>query len=94
MREQPGRALLETLKDTLRSRKMLLVVDNCEHLVEAVVGLVDALLDSCPGLRVLATSRETLNAAGEVNWVVPLPYGARLPPRSVHAPGAGGLRVG
>jgi len=71
VREQTGRALLETLKDTLRSRKMLLVVDNCEHLVEALVGLVDTLLDSCPGLRVLATSRETLNAAGEVNWVVP-----------------------
>jgi predicted ATPase len=48
-----------------------LVVDNCEHLIEAVVRLVDALLDSCPGLRVLATSRETLSAAGEVAWVVP-----------------------
>src|SRR5215211_3552139 len=77
VREQPGRPLVQTLKDTLRSRKMLLVVDNCEHLVEAVVGLVDSLLDSCPGLRVLATSRETLNAAGEVTWVVPsltVPY--------------------
>jgi predicted ATPase len=50
---------------------MLLVVDNCEHLVEAAVGLVDALLDSCPSLRVLATSRETLRVAGEVTWVVP-----------------------
>jgi len=69
--EQPGRPLLETLGDALRSRKMVLVVDNCEHLVEAVVGLVEALLDSCPGLRVIATSREPLNAAGEVNWVVP-----------------------
>ena len=71
VREQPGRPLTETLKDALRPRKMLLVVDNCEHLIEAVVRLVDALLDSCPGLRVLATSRETLSAAGEVNWVVP-----------------------
>jgi len=77
VREQPGRPLVQTLKDTARSRKMLLVVDNCEHLVEAVVGLVDSLLDSCPGLRVLATSRETLNSAGEVTWVVPsltVPY--------------------
>jgi hypothetical protein len=41
MHEQTDRALLETLKDTLRSRKMLVVVDNCEQLVEAVVGLVD-----------------------------------------------------
>src|SRR5215218_854024 len=71
VREQPGRPLTETLKDTLRARKMLLVVDNCEHLIEAVVRLVDVLLDSCPGLRVLATSRETLSAAGEVAWVVP-----------------------
>ena len=53
------------------------MVDNCEHVVEAVVRLVDALLDSCPGLRILATSREPLNAAGEVTWVVPsltVPY--------------------
>src|SRR5215218_9681381 len=71
VREQPGRPLTETLKDALRARRMLLVVDNCEHLIEAVVRLVDALLDSCPGLRVLATSRETLSAAGEVAWVVP-----------------------
>jgi predicted ATPase/DNA-binding SARP family transcriptional activator len=71
VREQPGRALVETLEDALRPRKMLLVLDNCEHLMEAVVHLVDALLDSCPRLRVLATSRETLTAAGEVSWVVP-----------------------
>ncbi len=71
LREQPNRPLLQTLKDALRAKKMLLVMDNCEHLVEAVVRLVDALLGSCPRLRVLATSRETLNAAGEVSWVVP-----------------------
>ena len=71
VREQPNRPLLETLKDALRTKKMLLMVDNCEHLLEAVVGLVDALLDCCPHLRILATSRETLNTAGEVNWVVP-----------------------
>jgi len=71
VREQPGRALLETLKDTLCTKKTLIVVDNCEHLLEAVVGLVDVLLDSCPNLRILATSRETLNTTGEVNRVVP-----------------------
>ena len=70
VREQPNRPLLETLEDALGARKMLLVVDNCEHLIEAVVHLVDSLLGTCPGLRVLATSRETLNAAGEVNWMV------------------------
>ena len=71
VREQPGRAVLETLEDTLRPKKMLLVVDNCEHLVEAVAGLMDALLDSCPDLRILATSRERLDTTGEVAWVVP-----------------------
>jgi predicted ATPase/DNA-binding SARP family transcriptional activator/DNA-binding CsgD family transcriptional regulator len=71
VREQPHRSLVETLVDTLCARKMLLVLDNCEHLVEAVVDLVDALLGTCPGLRVLATSREPLNVADEVKWVVP-----------------------
>jgi predicted ATPase len=71
VREQPGHPLAETLKDTLLTKQMLLVMDNCEHLIEAVVRLIDALLDSCPGLRVLATSRETLGVAGEVAWVVP-----------------------
>src|SRR5215212_4577735 len=71
VREQANRPLVETLEDALRPRKMILVVDNCEHLIEAVVPLLDALLGSCPDLRILATSRETLNAAGEVNWVVP-----------------------
>jgi predicted ATPase/DNA-binding SARP family transcriptional activator len=71
VREQPNRPLLQTLKVALRAKKMLMIMDNCEHLQGAVVRLVDALLGSCPGLRVLATSRETLNTAGEVAWVVP-----------------------
>jgi predicted ATPase/DNA-binding SARP family transcriptional activator/DNA-binding CsgD family transcriptional regulator len=71
VREQPNRPLLETLKEDLRAKKMLLVVDNCEHLIEAVAHLVDALLGTCPHLRVLATSREALDVAGEVTWVVP-----------------------
>jgi len=71
VREQPGQALLETLKYTLRTKKILLVMDNCEHLIEAVVSLVDALLPSCHNLRILATSRVTLNTTGEINRVVP-----------------------
>ena len=46
-------------------------MDNCEHLVEAAARLVDTLLDACPRLRVLATSREPLGVAGELNWLVP-----------------------
>ncbi|MDQ4042275.1 MAG: NB-ARC domain-containing protein, partial [Actinomycetota bacterium] len=71
VREEPDRSLVETLKDALRSRRMLLVLDNCEHLIEGVVRLVDALLGTCPHLRILATSREALDIADEINWVVP-----------------------
>jgi predicted ATPase/DNA-binding CsgD family transcriptional regulator len=82
VREQPGRLLTETLSDYLRSKKMLLVLDNCEHLIEACATLVEALLRSCPELCVLATSREALGITGEVAWPVPslsLPDVRRLP---------------
>ncbi len=49
----------------------ILVVDNCEHLIGAAAGLVDALLDSCPRLLILATSREALGVEGELRWLVP-----------------------
>jgi len=78
VREQPGRPLCATLAEVLRKKKALLVLDNCEHLIDAVVHLVDTLLASCPHLRILATSREALGVAGEVKWLVPpLPYPAR-----------------
>jgi predicted ATPase/DNA-binding CsgD family transcriptional regulator len=69
--EQPGRAPAETLSDYLRSKKVLLVLDNCEHLIEACAKLAEALLHLCPELRVLATSREALGLTGEVAWPVP-----------------------
>jgi predicted ATPase/DNA-binding SARP family transcriptional activator len=69
--EQPGHPIVQTLVENLRSRRMLLILDNCEHLVDASARLVDRLLGSCEHLRVLATSRETLGVAGEVNWPVP-----------------------
>jgi hypothetical protein len=59
------------LSDHLRARKVLLVLDNCEHLIEACATLVEALMRSCPKLRVLATSREALGIVGEVAWSVP-----------------------
>ncbi|GII00411.1 AfsR/SARP family transcriptional regulator [Planobispora takensis] len=55
----------------LAGRELLLVLDNCEHVVEAVARLADRLLSSCPGLRVLATSREALGITGEVLHPVP-----------------------
>jgi predicted ATPase/DNA-binding SARP family transcriptional activator len=51
--------------DQLRSRHLLLILDNCEHLVAAAAGLANALLAACPGLRILATSREPLGITGE-----------------------------
>jgi predicted ATPase/DNA-binding CsgD family transcriptional regulator len=69
--ERPGEPLADTLAEILRGRQLLLVLDNCEHLLEAVARLVDKLLDSCPRLRILATSREALGVEGEMGWVVP-----------------------
>ncbi|MEJ7816454.1 MAG: AAA family ATPase, partial [Rubrobacter sp.] len=82
VREEPGRSPTETLSDYLGSKKLLLVLDNCEHLIEACAALAETLLRSCSELRVLATSREALGITGEVAWPVPslsLPDLRRLP---------------
>src|SRR5215216_855287 len=71
VQEQPERPLTDTLVDFLRSKQALLVLDNCEHLVDTVARLADILLNSSPHLRVLATSRESLNVEGELTWLVP-----------------------
>ena len=71
LREEPQRSLTDTLIDALRPKRALLILDNCEHVVEAVAQLAEALLTQSPGLRLLATSREVLRAAGEVVWRVP-----------------------
>ena len=71
LKEQAGRRLADTLADHLRERHSLLVLDNCEHVVESAAELTGALLRECGGLRVLATSREPLRLPGEVSWRVP-----------------------
>ncbi|ONI84801.1 hypothetical protein ALI22I_30405 [Saccharothrix sp. ALI-22-I] len=71
LREQAGRATVEMLIDYLASRQLLLVLDNSEHLVEAVAELAGALLQRCPELRILATSREWLGIQGEAAMPVP-----------------------
>src|SRR5262245_20445012 len=71
VREQPGRPLLETLMDYLRAKQLLLLLDNCEHLVEACARLAEQFLSTCPHLRILATSREALGIGGERTWLVP-----------------------
>jgi predicted ATPase/DNA-binding CsgD family transcriptional regulator len=77
VREQPIEPLLTSLATAIGQRSHLLVLDNCEHLVEACAELADELLLSCPNLRILATSREALRTAGEKVWPV-APLG--LPP--------------
>ena len=69
--EERGRPLIETLSDVLRSRALVLALDNCEHLLESCAQLCHRLLASAPDLRLLATSREPLRVAGETVWPVP-----------------------
>ena len=71
IREQPRRLLLETLVDRLRSKRLLLVLDNCEHLLGACATLAGALLKTCLNLRILATSREAIGITGENLFQVP-----------------------
>jgi predicted ATPase len=71
VREVPGRPIIEMLVDYLRARELLLVLDNCEHLVEGAAQLAGSLLRACPKLRILATSREALGVAGETAYRVP-----------------------
>ena len=69
--EEPGTTLTQTLVNYCRSRKLLLVIDNCEHVIEAGAQLIDALLRSCPELKILATSRESLKIDGEQEYRIP-----------------------
>jgi predicted ATPase/class 3 adenylate cyclase/DNA-binding CsgD family transcriptional regulator len=69
--DQPGRSTMDTLLRFVRDRQMLVVLDNCEHLLDASAELVVAVLGAAPRLTVLATSREAIGVAGEVSWRVP-----------------------
>jgi predicted ATPase len=71
VREEPGRPLLTTLAEHLRPKQLLLVLDNCEHLLGACAHLADTLLRTCPHLTILASSREALGTAGERPFRVP-----------------------
>jgi predicted ATPase/DNA-binding CsgD family transcriptional regulator len=71
LQEQAGRSLMTALSDYLLSRELLLVLDNCEHLLGACAQMAETLLQACPHLRILTTSREPLNISGETVWTVP-----------------------
>src|SRR6185436_13013209 len=82
LREDSHRSVLEVLIDYLRAKTLLLVLDNCEHLIEACAQISELLLRACPKLRILASSREALGIAGEVAYRVPslnTPNPAQLP---------------
>ena len=83
IRERPGHPITETLLDYLRSKTILLVFDNCEHMLSACARLADSLLRHCPTVKVLATSREALGIVGEKLYPLPplsVPDSTRLPP--------------
>jgi non-specific serine/threonine protein kinase len=71
IRELPDEPLTKTVVRTMAPIELLLVLDNCEHLIDACASLTEELLDSCRRLRVLATSREPLRIPGERTWRVP-----------------------
>jgi predicted ATPase/DNA-binding SARP family transcriptional activator/Tfp pilus assembly protein PilF len=71
LREEPGRPVMTTLLSHLESRTILLILDNCEHLIQSCASFVITLLDRCAHLRILATSRQSLGLSGEQMWRVP-----------------------
>ncbi len=71
LRASPGKPAVEVLVDHLKQRETLLILDNCEHMVEAAAQIADKLLQGCPELHILATSREILGTGGEVPFRVP-----------------------
>lgn len=82
VREEPNYPLTKSLADYLRPRSLLLILDNCEHLIEACAQFAETLLRACPKIKILTTSRETLGIAGETLFRVPslsLPDPQHLP---------------
>jgi class 3 adenylate cyclase len=71
LRDEPQRPVIDMLCDYLHEKRMLLVLDNCEHLVEACARMADQILHAAPDTRILASSREALGIGGEVTYRVP-----------------------
>lgn len=71
VKEEPGRAPGETLQDHLKDKELLLILDNCEHLINECANLSEILLSKCTKLKIIATSREALNCSGERTFLIP-----------------------
>lgn len=96
VRSEGGGSAVQAMQAVLAERRVLLVLDNCEHLVESCASLVERLLGAVPSLRVLTTSREALGVSGERSWLVPtltLPPEPSATAADVMASGAGRLFV-
>ena len=94
VREQGDRPLLDTIVESVRDRRLLVVIDNCEQVIHEAAVVVEALVRRCPGVYVLSTSRETLGIAGEhVYRVEPLGIPRADDPETVAASEAVGLFV-
>jgi len=84
LKEVPGRPISEVLTEHLKDKHLLLLLDNCEHLLDACAKLADRILRQCPGVHILATSREALGIGGEQAFRVP---SLSLPdPKQAHSP--------
>jgi len=84
----PGQAPLESVVAHLADQHALIVLDNCEHVIEPAASLADAIVAGCPGVRVIATSRQPLELEGEARWRVP---SLSLPPDDAGPAGIEGL---
>ena len=71
LRDEPQRPVIDMLCDYLREKRMLIILDNCEHLVDACAQMADKILHAASHIRILASSREALGIAGEVTYRVP-----------------------
>src|SRR5262249_47000774 len=71
VRDQPGLSTVAALTKAFHERSLLLVLDNCEHVLDACATLTETLLSNCSNLKILATSREPMHVTGELAWSVP-----------------------
>ena len=69
--QQSGKTITQSLTDSLGARRLLLILDNCEHVTKAAAALAHAILSACPQVRIIATSREALSISGERIWPIP-----------------------
>jgi non-specific serine/threonine protein kinase len=83
IRDEPGASLTHRIAEALHHKNLLLILDNCEHLIQAVANLAEAVLRACPDVKLLATSREALGISGETAYRVP---SLSLPPNDSQAP--------